>query len=331
MEAVRARSAAVLLAAGIGGLALALWLYLSYDLAEVAAAVAALGWGLAPVCLWRFAPIGLDAAGWRHVFAPERRPPFLACWRLRWISESVNALLPVAQVGGEVVRARLLSRRSVVPMPDISGGEAGGSVVVDVTLGIVATTLFSVTGALLLAGSAAGEAVHRALWGIAGLVVLLALLVLLQRRGWLARLAHRLAARTVGGLGGARDFERALSLSWLGPRRLARAQAWRIAASFATAGEVWLVLRLQGVEAGLSDAIVLESLSFAVRTAAFMVPGGLGLQEGSLLLLGGLLGIPPEVALSVALVKRVRELAVGVPALLLWWWLEGGAVRRRRP
>jgi putative membrane protein len=327
MGAVRTRSAAFLLVAGVAGLALAAWLYLSYDLAEVLAAFQAVGWGIGLVCLWRFVPIGLDAAGWRHVFAPDRRPPFRTCWWIRWISESVNALLPVAQIGGEVVRARLVSRRSIVPNPDVSGGEAGGSIVVDVTLGIVATTAFSAAGAALLIALSTGAALNQALWGIAGLVLLLVVLVVAQRRGWVVALAHWITARTVGGLG-ARDFGRALSLTWLSPRRLIRAQAWRIAASFATAGEVWLALHFQGVDVTFADAVVLESITFAVRTAAFMVPGGLGLQEGTLLLLGQLMGLPPEVALSIALVKRVRELAVGLPALLLWWWLEGRVIRR---
>jgi hypothetical protein len=35
-----------------------------------------------------------------------------------------------------------------------------------------------------------------------------------------------------------------------------------------------------------------------------------------------MLGISPQVSLSLALVKRARELLFGVPALLSWQWLE---------
>ncbi len=64
--------------------------------------------------------------------------------------------------------------------------------------------------------------------------------------------------------------------------------------------------------------MILESLGQAVRAAAFIVPGGLGAQEGSFVLLGAALGIGPDLSLAFALCKRVRELAVGLPALALW-------------
>ena len=40
------------------------------------------------------------------------------------------------------------------------------------------------------------------------------------------------------------------------------------------------------------------------------------------MLLGELLGVRPQIALSLALVKRARELLYGIPALLWWQWLE---------
>ena len=68
---------------------------------------------------------------------------------------------------------------------------------------------------------------------------------------------------------------------------------------------------------------MLESLILATRTAAFFVPGALGVQEGVLVLLGGMIGLGPEVALALSLVKRVRELVIGVPGLLAWQVAEG--------
>lgn len=49
----------------------------------------------------------------------------------RWIGMSVNALLPVAQFGGEIVRAHLLRRLG----PD--GPAAAASVIVDLTVGML--------------------------------------------------------------------------------------------------------------------------------------------------------------------------------------------------
>ncbi len=66
-----------------------------------------------------------------------------------------------------------------------------------------------------------------------------------------------------------------------------------------------------------------------MRSAAFAVPGAFGVQEGGILLLGAMLGIPPETALALALVKRVREFAMGVPAIIGWSLLETRWLRRR--
>jgi putative membrane protein len=82
--------------------------------------------------------------------------------------------------------------------------------------------------------------------------------------------------------------------------------------------EIWVALRALGHPLDVTATVLWESLAQAIRTAAFVVPGALGVQEGSYLLLGGLLGLPPDVALAVSLVRRVRELAIGIPGLIVW-------------
>ncbi len=69
--------------------------------------------------------------------------------------------------------------------------------------------------------------------------------------------------------------------------------------------------------------MLLESLILAVRASAFFVPGALGVQEGAFVLLGAVIGLSPEVALALSLIKRFRELVIGVPALLVWQFAEG--------
>jgi hypothetical protein len=41
------------------------------------------------------------------------------------------------------------------------------------------------------------------------------------------------------------------------------------------------------------------------------------------MLLGGMLGLGPEVALAASLVRRARDLVLGLPALLFWQVAEG--------
>ena len=67
----------------------------------------------------------------------------------------------------------------------------------------------------------------------------------------------------------------------------------------------------------------MESLSAAVGSAAFLIPGALGVKEGGIMVIGNFIGISPEVALALALVKRVRELLIGIPGLITWLVAEG--------
>jgi len=60
-----------------------------------------------------------------------------------------------------------------------------------------------------------------------------------------------------------------------------------------------------------------------------MVPGALGALEGSYVLFGALLGLPADTALAISLSKRVRELALGLPGLIVRHWIEGHYLLRR--
>jgi hypothetical protein len=95
--------------------------------------------------------------------------------------------------------------------------------------------------------------------------------------------------------------------------------------------EVWFALRLFGHPVGLGSAVILESMTQAMRHLAFIVPAGLGVQEATLVLFGHALGIGGDLALAVSMAKRVREVLCGVPSLLSWQWMEArrlrGAVR----
>ena len=99
------------------------------------------------------------------------------------------------------------------------------------------------------------------------------------------------------------------------------------------AGEVWLAAWLMGLPIGLAEAIILQSLAMALRGAAFVVPGGIGVQEGGYIAIGTLLGLPADMMLSLSLATRLRELVSAVPGLLVWQLSEGRRAwaRRGRP
>src|SRR5262249_16230404 len=90
----------------------------------------------------------------------------------------------------------------------------------------------------------------------------------------------------------------------------------------ASAAEAWLALIFMGSPLSLGAMIAIEGLLYAARAMAFAVPAALGIQEGAYVLLGGMFGLPPDVALALSLLKRARGLVLGVPPLVLWQIVE---------
>jgi uncharacterized membrane protein YbhN (UPF0104 family) len=91
--------------------------------------------------------------------------------------------------------------------------------------------------------------------------------------------------------------------------------------------EIWFALRLFGHPVGAGVALILESMTQAMRHLAFVIPAGLGVQEAGLIIFGHALGISSELALAVSMAKRIREVLCGLPSLMSWQWLEGRRVR----
>jgi uncharacterized membrane protein YbhN (UPF0104 family) len=94
--------------------------------------------------------------------------------------------------------------------------------------------------------------------------------------------------------------------------------------------EIWFVLRLFRHPVDWRAAIVVESLTQAVRHLAFVIPAGLGVQEAALVVFGRAFGIDAELALAVSMAKRVREILLGVVSLLSWQWMEGRQIHKER-
>ena len=319
----------------IVGIALVIGLVCYQGAGDVAAAVAAISWGIVVVVLVRLVPIMLDGYVWRLLFLEGHRPPVLTALWARWIGEAVNTLVPAFQVGGAVVRSRLMVMRGV------PGRIAGASVVVDLTLSTITLLFFTLVGIGLLMAHHGESDIARAIgFCVAGGFVVVILLCVFQQRGlfgWIIGLVARFARGRAwdNAVGGAQALDEAILDLYRRRWLLAGNATGQLAAWVLGAAEVYAALYFMGHEVTVADALLLESLILATRTAAFFVPGALGVQEGVLVLLGGMIGLGPEVALALSLVKRVRELVIGVPGLFAWQIAEGknllSRIRTRRP
>jgi uncharacterized membrane protein YbhN (UPF0104 family) len=107
------------------------------------------------------------------------------------------------------------------------------------------------------------------------------------------------------------------------PMRVALSIGVHLLAWVTAVGGVWLILSFMGVRVQGSNVLVMESLIYLARSVAFFVPGAIGVMEGGYVVLGPMFGVPADVALSLALIKRGRDLAIGLPATAAWQILEG--------
>ncbi len=311
---------ALLFLAGLGvTIALVAW----FGFGPVAAVFSEAGARLLWLGPYYAVPIFFAALAWRTVFAAGEAPDFRHLFVAAWVGLAINWLLPVAQIGGEFVKVRWLMHRGV------TGAQAGASVVIDKTIQAFTQVVYALVGLILLL-SVFGERGLTPLVLIGCAVAGAAILGFykLQRVGFFGflaararRLSRRLAHFELNG--GAAALDAAISEGYGHRRRILMVLVWRLLFRATMAGEVWLALYFMGHPVSLVEAVILESLGQAVRGAAFAVPGGLGVQEAGFVLLGAALGLSPEVSLAVSLAKRLRELLVGLPALLVWQLAEG--------
>lgn len=314
---------------------LAILLVLRVGAADVLTAFARVGPGLLAYSAAHLIPLALDAASWRVFLPRDGVPRFSRLFVFRWISESVNTMLPVARLGGELVRARLVGAAG--PQTVARGQLAGASVVADVFVGLAVEVLTTVAALLWLAARLPGA---PELYPIAAAVGLFAAVVLgatwVERAGLLGVILTR-AERWFPGSRvrtcalSVRVFEREVQGLFADRQRVLGSTMLRVLSTMATAAEAWLGLTLLGADVTLGAALVVSALGTLARSLAFAVPGAIGAQEAAFLLAGRLVGISGENALAFGLMRRTRELVFGVAGLTGWYVLSLASRPRSPP
>src|ERR1700741_5343320 len=129
----------------VAGLAFSIWLFLRDNPSAIVALLRQAGLGLAAASLIHLLPMILDARGWQILLPGAGRPTLAAMLRLVWIRESINGLLPVARIGGELVVFRMMRMIGVRRAP------AAASLVVDTGLCLLSQVAVALLGIGLLA------------------------------------------------------------------------------------------------------------------------------------------------------------------------------------
>jgi putative membrane protein len=311
------------------GAAISTALIINHNVSSVLEAFGRVGWGFTLIFLIQISGFALNSFAWRALFRLERPGFIYTLLVLRWIRESINYLLPVARLGGEMVAVRLLAVRG----RDVNTAIA--SIVVDKTLEFLGLFFFALPGIIFLSEHGGNGSIrHWAVQALGFLFVLLIVFLAAQRWG-LLKVVDKLVKKffgTCAGLYGSSaknihdmawtmyaDTSRVISAGFL------HALAWTPGAL-----QVWVALHFMGFTIGLPEAFVIECLAQVICAAAFIMPAALGAQEAAYMAIGWwLFGLPPEAGLAVSLVQRLKDVVFSIPGLLAWQGFEGRRLWKR--
>jgi len=297
---------------------------------EIRHSLTLLGWGYGVVLVYPILWLLANTQGWAVVVRGHRhRVPFSSLFKIRLAGESFNALLPSGYVGGEPLKAKLLS--SSLPLRDAASSVIAAKAAQSVGLVLFIGLGLTWGGRMDQPGMISPAIQYGALAFLSvGVVVFI---TLLSRRTfsriagrlhgwtghpWLARLEPKLRALddSLGRFyreGKAAFFQ---SFFWHG-------LGWLLGAL-----ELSVIFYLIGHPITFWEAWFMGALAQLAAVIGLFAPAGVGMYEGGHYLAAQMLGLPPALGITAALIRRVRELGWNAAGLYFFWALSKSAPRR---
>ncbi len=288
------------------------------------------GWGILWSSLSHLIAMILCVLGWQALlpgtthYKGKRatRPGRLYFMYLLWLRSSINNLMPVARVGGEIVAVRVMIKHGMRKSSAIA------CTVVETTLSVIAQFVFVLMGVALFLLRVSDENMMLQMGiGLGLSLILIGALVFVQKIGFFGMVDKLFAAmlrdKWKKFAGSAARLDQAVRVMY---KRKGRA-LWCLLMQFASwafgAVEIWLALYFLGHNVSLDVCLIIEALIQGTGSAAFLVPGAIGVQEAGFLLFGHFLGFSPEIAAALAVMRRCRDLILYIPGLMAWQIQEG--------
>jgi putative membrane protein len=299
-----------------------------FGFGRIAGAILAVGgYGFELYAAWQVLLFVLMGVAWWVVVPPGERRLLIFVWG-RMVRDAAASCLPFSQVGGFVLGARAITLHGV------SAPVATITTVVDATAEFVAEILFLTVGLMivLVRGQGMGATTPIVL-GLGAALIAGVIAMGVQHRA--APLFVWFGGRVLGqwvaaGSDGETVSEAELRRIYGHAGRVATGTSLHLIAWCGKGAGNWIAFRLLGTPVDISTALAIEALLHAALAAAFLVPGNAGVQEAGYVGVGALFGATPEIALAVSLLRRARDLAVGVPILLFWQFVELRRLRAAR-
>lgn len=315
---------------GLLGLAVATGLIIWSGWDAVLQALAEAGFiGILAASLFHLVPMAIASYGWLALIPGRNRPSFGFFFYVMWLRVCINNLLPVARIGGEVVAVRLMLKHGMRKGPAI------GSTVVETTLSIIGQLLFTIMGVTLFFMHFSNQNLFvQMLAGVLVTVGLVAALLMIQKIGVFTLLTKifNLLFRDKWQqfMGKTELLDRAVQTMYRRHQGVVICAVTQFLGWLLGSVEIWIALHFIGHPLSLAQCIMMEAAIQAVSSAAFLIPGSLGIQEATFLIFGQMLGLTPEHAAALAIIRRCRDLILYVPGLIVWQIQEGRWLINRR-
>jgi glycosyltransferase 2 family protein len=210
----------------------------------------------------------------------------------------------------------------------IPAATAFGSTIVDITLELIGEIAFIVAGLVVLALHVSSYAARTPLMQILIVGTLLGILAvgaffIVQRRGFsfLERISNRFVPSAAVHAAALHETIKRIHAA---PIRMVLSFFLHLAGWFSAAFGTWLILVLIKRPISYMDAVAIESVLCAARSAVVFVPSAIGIQEAGYAMMMPLFGLPPGIGIAVSLLRRAQQIAVGAPILASWQIAEGG-------
>lgn len=311
------------------GIGVGVFIYLVYSMGwrNILDNIANFGGWFVVILLVQMVWVVLQAISWYIIQnSLFQRAELLFFIRIKIISDTMNTVLPTANLGGDAMRAYLVKPR--IPLKE---GVAG--IMVDKTVESIAGTLFMAFGILItiLFFPIPRALVTPAIVCLLALMAAIALLIFFQFRGF-----YRSAMNLFGWVPAVRRLlqekeemlctldENMRRLYLTGGVNIPLAIGLHFLARLVGVLEVVIVLRVLNQPVGFLGAWFISAAVTIANTILFIVPGHWGVQEGMYVLVLKTMYFSGSVGLSLAVIRRIRRIfLLGFGLLLLH--LEKGA------
>ncbi len=307
-------------------IATAIIAWTGYD--EVMAALDQAGSGIVWTSLFHVVPMLACVLGWQALLPGRIKAGKLFFLYVLWIRASVNNLMPVARIGGEIVSVRVMMKHGVRKSPAIA------STVVEITLSVLAQFVFVLAGVALFVMRVSDQSVTAQLfWGLLITAPAIGLMFYVQKVGFFG-LVEKLFVMLFRDkwkkfAGSAARLDHAVRVMYRRRGKALYCFVMQLASWALCSVEIWMALDYLGHPLSLAECMMIEALIQATSSAAFVVPGALGVQEAGFMLFGSMLGLTPDIAAALAVIRRCRDLILYVPGLLVWQIQEGRWMRTK--